>query len=66
MAISFVLVGMVNYKELNVPNALAYGMFRVGNPHSLLFLQLQKEQGFGVDWSHLWIKPFSLAGLPSG
>jgi APA family basic amino acid/polyamine antiporter len=33
---------------------------------NLLFLQLQKEQGFGVDWSNSWIKPFSLAGLPSG
>ena len=32
MAVSFVLVGMVNYKELNVPDALAYAMFRVGNP----------------------------------
>ncbi len=32
MAVSFVLVGMVNFKELNVPDALAYAMFRVGNP----------------------------------
>jgi len=32
MSVSFVLVGMVNYKELNVPDALAYAMFKVGNP----------------------------------
>ncbi|MFN3813111.1 MAG: amino acid permease [Aquificaceae bacterium] len=31
ISVSFVLVGMVNYKELNVPDALAFAMYRVGN-----------------------------------
>ncbi|ADC89017.1 amino acid permease-associated region [Thermocrinis albus DSM 14484] len=34
IVVSFTLVGMVNYKELNVPDALAYAMFRTGN-HTL-------------------------------
>lgn len=33
MSVSFILVGMVNYKELNVPDALAFAMYKVGNPH---------------------------------
>ncbi len=31
MSVSFVLVGMVSYKELNVPDALAFAMLKVGN-----------------------------------
>jgi APA family basic amino acid/polyamine antiporter len=31
MSVSFVLVGMVDYRELNVPDALAYAMLKVGN-----------------------------------
>lgn len=31
MSVSFVLVGMVSYKELNVPDALAFAMIKVGN-----------------------------------
>ncbi len=31
ISVSFVLVGIVNYKELNVPDALAFAMYRVGD-----------------------------------
>ena len=38
MSVAFVLVGMVNYKELNVEYPLAYAMYKLVYPLVKIFL----------------------------
>ncbi|MCW4572774.1 basic amino acid/polyamine antiporter, APA family [Venenivibrio stagnispumantis] len=40
MVVSFVLVGMVSYKELNVPDALAFAMYKVNEPIIASFISI--------------------------